>query len=443
MADPTDLIDRRKADEIAERLDMHGIGRRQFLKVLGATVGAAAAGNILAACGGGGGGGTASAASDGKIAILNYSLVGDYSVQWIEGLAAAAKQLGMSFTSYDGKGDAGTQQNEFNQAFTKGIDSVFILAADGGLVKTLAEQANTNEMYFSAAWTTQPWFTPWDSGPYYSQFLIDNEVTAIAAACDLLFKAMGEEGTVIRLSGFGPEDATEIVRLAGFKKALAKYPKIKLGGELSGEYEPAASQKATAALLTRYPETTGVVAINDDATTGAVAAIEAAGKVPGKDIFVNGANGSNEGVKRIAAGTQVSTTGNVPAYPSYVITANFFDRLNGFKMNEAERIFGWKAVILEKSNVQPYLDRYVTGSVDKQFDAKLLSRTLSPKNWDWQFEAFPWDNIGELFPGVPKPSGYQYPAAYLKAKEDGSFKKVAEEWKEHYKIPVLGPSPLA
>src|SRR4051812_16233847 len=138
MADPTDLIDRRKADEIAERLDMHGIGRRQFLKVLGATVGAAAAGNILAACGGGGGGGTAAAASDGKIAILNYSLVGDYSVQWNEGAAAAAKQLGMSFTSYDGKGDAGTQQNEFNQAFTKGIDSVFILAADGGLVKTLA-----------------------------------------------------------------------------------------------------------------------------------------------------------------------------------------------------------------------------------------------------------------------------------------------------------------
>jgi ribose transport system substrate-binding protein len=246
----------------------------------------------------------------------------------------------------------------------------------------------------------------------------------------------------VRVGGF-PNDSTELLRLAGFKQGLAKYPKIKFAAQLYGQYAPQPSEQAAASLLSKYPDTVGIAAINDDAATGVIAAIKAAGKVPGKDIFVIGTNGSVQGIKNVRDGIQLASTGNVPAYPSYQITANFYDHLRGWRPQAAERQFGWKAVILTKENVGPYYDRYVAGPIDKQFSAKLLSRTLSPTTWDWQFEAYPLEDLEALFISQPKPAGYTYPAAYLKAKADGSFDQVALLWKEHYKIPVLGPGPFA
>jgi ribose transport system substrate-binding protein len=439
------VITKAKTDGLLEQIDSHGVSRRQFVKVLGSTLAATSMGAALAACGSSSQaatGGSAAAASDGKVAIINFSLVGDYSVEWNQGAIAAAKQLGLKQASFNGNADASTQQNEFEQAITQGTNAIFTLPVDGGLVPTLARQANQEKVFFASAWSTQAWFTPWDSGEYYTEFLIDDEIPAVAATTEVLAKAIGGEGTVVRVGGF-PNDSTELLRLAGFKQGLANYPKIKFAAQLYGQYAPQPSEQAAASLLSKYPDTVGISAVNDDAATGVIAAIRAAGKVPGKDIFVIGTNGSVQGIKNVRDGIQLASTGNVPAYPSYQITANFYDHLRGWRPQPAERQFGWKAEILTKENVGPYYDRYVAGPIDKQFSAKLLSRTLSPKTWDWQFEAYPIEDLDSLFVSQPKPAGYQYPAAYLKAKADGSFDQIAQLWKEHYKIPVLGPGPFA
>jgi ribose transport system substrate-binding protein len=344
--------------------------------------------------------------------------------------------------SFDGRGDASVQQDQFNQGLTQGVQGTYILASDPGIVPTLARSANANKRYFAAAWATQPWFTPWDVGPYYTQFSIADEWWGVAQTTELLFKAINGEGTVVRVAGLPGGDVTEGWRKAGFLETLKKYPKIQYKGELYGKYDPQASQDAAASLLSRYPDIVGIAAINDDSAVGVIAAIKAAGKVPGKDIFVTGTNGSKQGVKNIRDGLQVATTGNVPSYASYQIVANLYDHINGWKPDEAERQFTWKPVIVDKDNADKYLARYVDNPIDQQFSATLLSRVKSPDDWDLQFEAYPIDDLDRLFVGQDKPSGYKYPDAYLKAKQDGGFDRIRALYKDHYRYPVLGPSPV-
>lgn len=447
--DPTRDVPTPVVNSLMNQLDSHGITRSRFLKVLGGTMALGAAGSLLAACGDSSSGsastgtGSAVASTDGKIAVINFSLVGDYSTEWNDGATAAAKQLGLSAVNFDGRGDATVQQDQFNQALTQGVKGTYILASDPGVIQGMAKSANDQKTYFANAWAQPSWFTPWDSGPYYTEYIQADEWVGTVEATEALVEKINQQGKVARVGGFpGGNDVVEGWRKGGFLEVIDKYPDIEFVGEVYGKYDPQTSQEVTGPLLTKYPDLVAIAAINDDAALGVIAAIKAAGKTPGKDIFVIGANGSKQGVKNIRDGLQVATTGNVPSYASYQIVTNFYDHLNGWTPNEAERLFTWRPVTVTTENVEPYLARYVDNPIDQQFSATLLSRTASPDNWDLQFEAYPIPTIDHLFVGQKKPAGYQYPAAYTKAQEDGSFDEIRALYKEHYKVPVLGPSPV-
>ena len=154
-----------------------------------------------------------------------------------------------------------------------------------------------------------------------------------------------------------------------------------------------------------------------------------------------GANGSTDGIKRVAAGTQLATTGNIPAYPAVVSVAQFYDRLHGWKPEQAERQFGWHQVVVTKDNVTPFKARYVDGPIGDSFDVNLLSRVKSPDNWDIQNDAYPIENLQDLWPEDPQPKDYKLPAAYVAAQKAGDFDRIRALWKAHYKTPVLGPAP--
>lgn len=446
--DPTRDLPQRAVDTMMEELDSHGMSRRRFLKLLGGTMALTATGSILAACGSESGSGSASTggaavATDGKIALINPFLVGDYATEWNEAAITASRELGLGSTTFDGRGDAAVQRDQFNQALTQGVKGVYILANDPGLVPNLAKSANDNETFFAAAWGIQSWFTPWDSGPYFTEFILADEWVSTAEATEALLAKVNHQGKVARVGGFpGGNDVTEGWRKNGFLEVVNKYPDVEFVDEVYGRYDPQTSQEVAGGLLSKHPDLVAIAAINDDAALGVIAAIKAAGKTPGKDIFIIGANGSKQGVHNIKDGLQVATTGNVPSYASYQIVTNLYDHLNGWTPDEAERLFTWRPVTVTSDNVDQYLARYVDNPIDRQFSAKLLSRTLSPDDWDLQFEAYPIDSIDRLFVDQDKPSGYAYPAAYEKAKADGGFERIRALYKEHYKVPVLGPSPF-
>ena len=103
---------------------------------------------------------------------------------------------------------------------------------------------------------------------------------------------------------------------------------------------------------------------------------------------------------------------------------------------------GWKSVIVTKANTAAYKARFVDTAEDAHFSATLLSRVKSPKTWDLQFGAYPIEDIGSIWPTTPRPKDYTYPTAYLQAKKAGEFDQIRRLYAAHYKVPVLGPSPV-
>lgn len=438
--------ERRVIDPILERLDTYGLGRRQFVKLLAGSAAALTAAGALTAVGRRSEArGDAVAYTDGQFALLNWSATGDYQVQWAKAFQEAAGQLGYKSVVLDGKSDAAVQSNQFNQLLTQKTTAIFVGLNDPGALPTMAQDSNRGGVLFQSAWNSPAWYTPWHSdadGDKFNTFLMPDEYVAVGKAVDVLAKKIGEEGTIVRVGGYYPSiDGCETQRRLAVYDTLKKYPKIKFAGELHAKYDADLSQRAAATLLARYPETRGIVAVNDDAATGVVAGIEAAGKVPGKDVFVVGANGSTAGIDRIVKGSQLVTTGNVPAYPSFFSVAQFHDRLNGWKPEAAERFYGWHAEIITADNVQAFKSRYVDGPIGESFDVKLLSRVEHPDDFDLQFAGYPVEDLETIWPGVPKPKNFQLPETYLAAQRNGDFERIRQLYKDHYRTPVLAPSP--
>jgi ribose transport system substrate-binding protein len=438
-----------KVDSVLDRLDTRGIGRRQFVRLVGGGAAALSVGGALAACGKSASSATASSDSlsgvatvtDGKIAMLAWAQGNEYPVEWAQGHIGACDQLGLKSVMLDGRFDAGLQMNQFQELLTQPTTGIVIGANDPGAIPVMAKQTNAQGVFFSNAWNQPPWYTPWDSGGLYDKFLLPDDMIAVAKTIDLLAQAIGEKGTIVRVAGIKGATA-ENLSYAGTLNALKKYPNIKLAGQLYGIFQADASEKVTATLLSRFPDTVGILAIDDDGALGVVAAIKAAGKVPGKDIFVVGADATAGGVKMIKSGDMLATTGSTPSYPGYVTVTSFYDRLHGWKPDEAERTFGWHSTIITKDNVDAYEARYTSLPPGKHFSAVKMSRVKSPKDWDLQYDAYPIEDLQSIWPLNPRPANYKYPELYLKAQKEGAFNTIRKLYAEHYKIQVLDPSPV-
>jgi len=70
-------------------------------------------------------------------------------------------------------------------------------------------------------------------------------------------------------------------------------------GKASGNFTRAEGKTAVEAALQAYPETTLIFSHNDDMGLGAIEAIEAAGKVPGKDIQLVTVDGVRDGLQAL------------------------------------------------------------------------------------------------------------------------------------------------
>jgi ABC-type sugar transport system substrate-binding protein len=95
--------------------------------------------------------------------------------------------------------------------------------------------------------------------------------------------------------------ATASMRQAGMKFVGNRNNQRNLTDIASG------GQQIMQALIQRYPNLRGVVAFNDDTALGAIAAIKAAGKRPGRDILVVSRNGTPDAIASVKRGELFST----------------------------------------------------------------------------------------------------------------------------------------
>ena len=126
-----------------------------------------------------------------------------------------------------------------------------------------------------------------------------------------------EEVNVAILEGTtGAAAATD--RTAGIMEVLAGYPNYKVIASQTGNFTRAEGQAVMESFLKAHADIDVLLAENDDMALGAIDAIKAAGKVPGKDIIIVGCDSVKAAFDAIVAGEMNATIECNPLYADAV-----------------------------------------------------------------------------------------------------------------------------
>ncbi|MCL4066044.1 sugar ABC transporter substrate-binding protein [Pseudomonas sp. GX19020] len=431
-----DFTNRKVIDAHMERLDTSGVSRRDFLSFASASAAAAAGAAYLGLPA------TAIASENGKFAYLTGFLINEWNVTFDRTAKKAGEVLGLNYSSFDSSLDGEKQYNQFESQVAASTNGVIFNLADGSAIRGISRVASQNKIYVANVWDSLPWFTPFDADEYYTLFAVSEEVTAHREITEVLLAEVTEKfggGDIIGVTG-SKGSLLELQRNRGRDQAFEKFPKTKLVDELPGLWNREDALKATEDLLTRNPNVVGIVTQDDDIALGSIAALKAAGLRPGEDVLIVGTSGTGLGSKAVKNGEMLATKGNTGAFAAALFTTRIYDVLNGWVPRAPERQLNWNTLTLDQSNIDGWIERYVDNGDVEPFDYKRMSKVLHPEDWDPQNEVYPLD-IDNNFAGIDKPQGYEYPAAYVAARENGESAAVAAEYADHYKIKYDGPSP--
>ncbi|GGR99660.1 LacI family transcriptional regulator [Micromonospora fulviviridis] len=114
-------------------------------------------------------------------------------------------------------------------------------------------------------------------------------------------KAAGGPVNIVELQGTtGSAPAND--RKKGFAEAIAANPNLKIIASQSGDFTRAGGKQVMEQFLKANPKIDVLFAHNDDMGLGALEAITAAGKVPGKDITIITVDAVKDGMQALADG---------------------------------------------------------------------------------------------------------------------------------------------
>ncbi|MBR0408724.1 MAG: ABC transporter substrate-binding protein [Clostridia bacterium] len=129
-----------------------------------------------------------------------------------------------------------------------------------------------------------------------------------------------EEINVVIMEGTTGADA-QVGRTKGNLAGLEAYPNLKVVAQQSGNFTRAEGQALMESWLKSIDKIDVLIAQNDDMALGAIDAIKAAGKVPGKDIIIVGCDSVKAAFDAIVAGEMNATIECTPLYGPFVVNA--------------------------------------------------------------------------------------------------------------------------
>lgn len=120
-------------------------------------------------------------------------------------------------------------------------------------------------------------------------------------AADWLIKETKGNAKIIQLLGTtGSSPAND--RRKGFEDAIKGQPGMKILASQDGDFARDKGRQVMETLLQANPDVNVVYAHNDEMAIGAIAALKAAGKTPGKDVLVVSIDGGYDAVKLVTEG---------------------------------------------------------------------------------------------------------------------------------------------
>lgn len=210
------------------------------------------------------------------------------------GLREEADKLGYELLIISAEFDPARQANQIDDFIVRQIDALVVCPCDSRSVGASIAQANAAGIpVFTADIASRS-----PLGKVVTHIASDNKQGGRQAA-SLLAEALGGTGQVAILSH--PAVASVMDRVAGFKEGITKHPEIEIVAELSAEGKRDKAVRVMEDLLQSHPDLNGVFGINDDSALGALAAVEAAGKL--EQVKIVGYDATPEARQRIQAGS--------------------------------------------------------------------------------------------------------------------------------------------
>jgi ABC-type sugar transport system substrate-binding protein len=143
-------------------------------------------------------------------------------------------------------------------------------------------------------------------GVDYVTFIGSDFVLEGKQAGEWLVKATNGKANILEIEGStGSSPAND--RKKGFDEVIAQHPDMKILASQTGNFNRDEGRKTAEALLQAHPEANVIYAHNDEMAIGAISAIEAAGKKPGKDIIIVSIDGEKDGLQAIIDGKMGAT----------------------------------------------------------------------------------------------------------------------------------------
>ncbi|WP_394618225.1 ABC transporter substrate-binding protein [Lentzea sp. JNUCC 0626] len=254
--------------------------------------------SALTACGSGGGG--ASTGSSGDTITMGFAQVGAES-GWrtanTKSVQDEAKAAGIDLKFSD------AQQKQENQikAIRSYIQQKVSVIAFSPVVETgwdtvllEAKRANIPVILTDRSIDS-------DDTSLYKTFLGSDFVEEGRKAGDWMVANATGATNVVELQGTTGA-APAIDRKKGFEEKIAAKPDIKVVASQSGDFTRSGGKQVMEAFLKSQPKIDVVYAHNDDMGLGAIEAIKAAGKVPGKDIKIITVDAVKDGMAALANG---------------------------------------------------------------------------------------------------------------------------------------------
>ena len=223
-----------------------------------------------------------------------------------------AARLGYQLIFTDAAGSAAKQAADVSSMIAQGVDAIFlppredkplvpiILAArDAGIPVFLIDRDVDHTM-------AKP-------GEDYVTFIGSDFINEGMRIAEWTVKNANGKSKIIELEGStGASPAND--RKKGFDDYIAQHPEFTIVASQTGDFNRDTGRKVAETLIQAHPEADIIYAHNDEMALGAIAALEAAGKVPGKDVLIISIDGEKEGVQAIIDGKIGAICGCSPMF---------------------------------------------------------------------------------------------------------------------------------
>ncbi len=236
-----------------------------------------------------------------KDAVIGFAQVGSES-GWraanTDSIKASAEQYGVDLQFTSAEGEQAKQISSIKTFITQGVDLIAfspVVETGWDAVLNEAKAAGIPVVLTDRAVDSDPGLYKTFIG---SDFIVEGEKAANWAKTE--FADASEVNMVVLEGTTGSAPAND--RATGWANILGSDPKFKTLASQTGDFTRAGGKTVMEGFLAAYPDIDLVYAHNDDMGLGAIEAIEAAGKVPGKDIKIVTIDAVKAGMEALAAG---------------------------------------------------------------------------------------------------------------------------------------------